>query len=302
MTASDMNTSDRRDPAEIEREIRSTQAEMSRTVDQIGDQLTPRNLLNGLLDKADEKGIDAQYLVDGARRNPLALAMITLGGIWLLSDSDAKVSSFKPSGRGSSSGSGQTGAWDDHQGSYVEHMSRFDRQPDEDDAAFRRRRDLARANYLMIEQRNDEDEGGFRQRLDEATEALRQRRHDMMETAGNWGSSGRDGAGNLAGKTGRLYESSPLVGGIVAALAGALAGAAAPITRTEEEQLGKMGAGALDAATEKAHELGDMAREKKDELVEKVDQSMKPGEPARSGGQSSDTTQQATPVQPMPVS
>ena len=74
MDATD-NTS-HRDPAEIEREIRQTQAEMSRTVDRLGDQLTPRNLLNGLLDKADENGIDARYLVDGARRNPIALALI----------------------------------------------------------------------------------------------------------------------------------------------------------------------------------------------------------------------------------
>ena len=59
------------DPAKIERDIRRTQDDMSRTVDKIGDQLTPRNLLNGLLDKADENGIDARYLVDGARRNPL---------------------------------------------------------------------------------------------------------------------------------------------------------------------------------------------------------------------------------------
>lgn len=42
-----------RDPAEIERDIRRTQDEMSRTVDRIGDQLTPRNLVNALLDKAE---------------------------------------------------------------------------------------------------------------------------------------------------------------------------------------------------------------------------------------------------------
>lgn len=311
MTASDMNTTDQRNPAEIEREIRSTQAEMSRTVDQIGDQLTPRNLINGLLDKADQKGIDAQYLVDGARRNPLALAMIALGGIWLVSDSDAKAPSLKmPSfgggsnDRGSSSKS-STGAsaWDDHHRGYIEHMSRVERQPEEDDMSYRRRRDLARSNYLMIEQRHDEDEGGWRQRLDEATEALRQRRHDFMEKAGSIGSSARDSAGSMAGKTGDLYQSSPLVGGIVAALVGALAGAAAPVTRTEEEQLGKLGADALDAATEKAHQLGDLAREKKDQLVEKADESLKPAGNAGqdSGGQSDQSNEQMTARQPTPA-
>jgi hypothetical protein len=311
MTASDMNTTDRRDPAEIEREIRSTQAEMSRTVDKIGDQLTPRNLINGLLDKADEKGIDAQYVVDGARRNPLALAMIALGGIWLVSDSDAKAPSIKmPNfGKGASGAkSSESPAWDDHHRGYIEHMSRIERQPEEDDISFRRRRDLARSNYLMVEQRHDEDEGGWRQRLDDATEALRQRRHDFMDKAGSFGSSARDSAGSMAGKTGDFYQSSPLVGGIVAALAGALAGAAAPVTRTEEEQLGKLGASALDAATEKAHQLGDIAREKKDQLVEKADQSLKPGETAGQesgqsgeGGQSDQSNEQMSTRQPTPA-
>lgn len=306
MTASDTNHTDRRDPAEIEREIRDTQAEMSRTVDKIGDQLTPRNLINGLLDKADEKGIDAQYLVDGARRNPLALAMIALGGIWLVSDSDAKAPSLKmPSFGGGSSANknASSTAWDAHHRGYVEHMSRIERLPEEDEAAYRRRRDLARSNYLMIEQRHDEDEGGFRQRLDEATEALRQRRHDLMEKASSWGNSAREGAGSMAGKTGELYQSTPLVGGVIAALVGALAGAAAPVTRTEEEQLGAMGAKALDAATDKAHQLGDLAREKKDQLVEKADRSLEPREASGGGsGQHSDqSNEQATPRQPTPA-
>jgi hypothetical protein len=48
-----MNTTDTRDPADIEAEIRRTQEDMSRTVGRIGDQFTPRNIINGLLDKAE---------------------------------------------------------------------------------------------------------------------------------------------------------------------------------------------------------------------------------------------------------
>jgi len=281
-----MNTTEHtetRDPAEIEREIRSTQAEMSRTVDRIGDQLTPRNLINGLLDKADEKGIDARYLVDGARRNPLALAMIALGGIWLVSDSDAKASSLKPSKlglTGSDSSPNSTG-WsfhDDHHRGYIEHMSRCEPQPNEDQLAYRRRRDVARANYLMIEQRHDEDEATFRQRLDQATDALREKRDSLLDGAQRMGRSAGDSARGAADTATRAYQSNPLIGGMVAALVGALAGAAAPITRTEEEQVGKLGASALDAAKGKASELADMARDKKDELVDKADQKMSEGQ------------------------
>src|SRR3546814_12680945 len=97
-----MAEQDTRNPAEIEQEIERTQDEMSRTVDRFADQLTPRNLLNSLLDKAAENDIDARYIVDGPRRNPLALGLIAAGGIWLLSDRDAKLSNPKPHRRPSS--------------------------------------------------------------------------------------------------------------------------------------------------------------------------------------------------------
>ncbi|MXO74388.1 DUF3618 domain-containing protein [Altererythrobacter aerius] len=269
MNATD-NTS-HRDPAEIEREIRQTQAEMSRTVDRLGDQLTPRNLLNGLLDKADENGIDARYLVDGARRNPIALAMIALGGIWLVSDSDAKASSLKPSGLGNLK---KWGAHDDHHRGYVDHMSRCEPQANEDMAAYRRRRDIARSNYLMIEQRHDEDETSFRQRLDQATDALRDKRDSLLDQAGQMGRSARGTARGAADSASQAYQSNPMVGGMVAAFVGALAGATAPVTRFEEEQMGRMGSDALDAAKDKAHDLADMARDKKDELIDKADRKM----------------------------
>lgn len=264
MTESDQTAT--RDPAEIEREIRATQADMSRTADQIGDQFTPRNLFNALLEKADEKGIDASYVLDSARRNPIALAMISLGGIWLVSDSDANVSALKPSGLGKSRSSDDLPSKGFHR-DYVEHMSRCEPQPNEDDLAYRRRRDLARANYLMIEQHHDEDEKSFRDRLNAATDTLRDKRDSLMHGAQSMGRGARGGASDLGNKAGFLYRENPLIGGAIAAVAGAIVGAAIPATRTEEQQLGPMGAKALDAAKDKAHELGDVAREKKDALV-----------------------------------
>ncbi|WP_133364963.1 DUF3618 domain-containing protein [Qipengyuania sediminis] len=302
MTASDQTT---RDPAEIEREIRATQAEMSRTADQIGDQLTPRKLFNSLLDKADESGVDARYLLDGARRNPIALAMIALGGIWLVSESDAKASSLpklKTPSFGKDRDSGSSYGGGSYHRDYVEHMSRYEPKEGEDELAYRRRRDLGRANYLMIEQRHDEDETSFRQRLDQATEKLRETRDSLLHSAQNLGSGARDSAGRLGRGTrdaasrfgtgtreaaSRLgtstqvfYSDNPLVGGAIAAVVGAIAGAAVPASRFEEEKIGSLGAQALDAAKEKARDLGDMAREKKDELVGQVQGGLETGQSA----------------------
>jgi hypothetical protein len=262
-----MPTTETRDPDEIEREIRSTQREMSNTVDRLEEQMTPRNLLNGLLDKADENDIDARYVLDVARRNPIALGMIAFGGLWLVSDSDARMSSLKPGGKGRSDGEWEEDA---HHRGYVQHMAGVEPRPEEDEAAYRRRRDCARASYLMIEQRHDEDEKSFRQRLDQATERMRERREQLAEKAREARTRTREGAGRITGKAKGAYYENPLLGGLAAALAGAIAGSTLPATRAEEERIGPMGAKALDEARNKA-------REKKDEAVEKADRKMHEG-------------------------
>lgn len=253
---------DNRDPAEIEREIRRTQAEMSRTADRIGEQMTPRNLFDALLDKADQSGIDARYVLDQARRNPIALGMIAIGGLWLVSDSDARAKTFTDK-LGHEPAPGDE--WDHaHHHGYVQHMAGIEPRADEDHDAYRRRRDCARASYLMIEQRHDEDESAFRKRLDEATDSLREQRDNVARKAREWSDGTRRSASRLGDRAGRFYEDNPLIGGLAAAFAGAMAGAAFPATRLEEEYLGETAESALDTAREKA-------TEKKDELVDKVD-------------------------------
>src|SRR5215213_848962 len=140
------------DPAAIERDIRRTQDDMSRTVDRLGDQLTMKNLFNALLDKADENGVDAHYLVDGARRNPIALGLIAAGAIWLVSDKDSKFPSLPRKSRGQR----DRDDYDVHHRDYVSHMSAIERGEGEDPLVYQRRRDLARANFLMCERRHDE--------------------------------------------------------------------------------------------------------------------------------------------------
>lgn len=280
-----------RDPAEIEREIRNTQDEMSQTVDQIGAKLTPRNVINALLDEAEEKGIDARFLLDGARSNPLALGMIAIGGIWLASDSDARLSSLTPPMFKHGSGSDPH---DDHR-AYLEHMSRYEPQPGEEPAAYRRRRDQARANYFLLEQRHDEDETSFRDRLDQATEKLRERRDSFLESARHLGKSAGHTAQGAAYRTMEAYVSHPMVGGLVAALAGALAGSLAPVTRTEEEEVGKLGSRALDAVKEEARDLADGVREKKEELVHNAEAKLDPDRGKEASAARADAGAPATP-------
>jgi ElaB/YqjD/DUF883 family membrane-anchored ribosome-binding protein len=298
------DTTETRDPAEIEREIRQTQDEMSRTVDKIGNQLTARNVINALLDKADANNVDARMVIDGARRNPLALAMIAGGAIWLVSDSDAKLPSKMPSlGFGkSSNGASDWSEPDAHHRDYVSHMERIEWQPDEDPVAYQRRRDLARANYLMLERRHDEDDHSFRQRLDDATEKFRERRHAWMDRGSRATTkvteSGRAAvsrASTAVSDTGRAaasraqqtFTDNPLVGGLAAAAVGAIFGTLLPITRTEQEKLAGVGEKARELASEQKDNLTEMAREKKDQLLSSVEEQAKPA--SQSGQQQQDS-------------
>lgn len=289
---------DNNDPAAIEQDIRRTQDSMSRTVDKIGDQLTMKNLFNSLLDKADENGVDAHYLVDGARRNPMALGLIAAGAIWLVSDKDSKFPSL-PSGRGKTGAKGQF-EYDDadtHHRDYVSHMSSLEMRDGEDPAAYQRRRDTHRASFLMCERKPDEDEHGFRQRLDDLTDKFREKRRAWSDTASQAGSSAASSAQSMAntaqqtasqvsGRAQQMYSSNPLIGGIIAAAVGAALGSGLPVTRQEQEKLGDLGAKARDVASEQTNQLIDQAKDKKDELVEKADQKIQSSSPTNPGQQS----------------
>lgn len=273
------DNTDTRSPDEIERDIRATQDDMNRTVKQLEGEFTGRNIFNSLLDKADESGVDTRYLIDAVRRNPLALGMIAVGGLWLVSDADARPSALKMSsgGSGSKGSDHHSDASDPDHRAYIDHMARCERQPGEDDQTYRRRRDHSRASYFMIEQGHDEDEGGFRKRLDEATDKLRESRDKASESAREFSRNSRDRAQQAASKAKDFYFDNPMIGGLAAAFAGAIAGSALPSTRTEEAYVGEMGEQALDTAQAKMRQAGNQARQRKDEMLDKVDQKISAG-------------------------
>ena len=269
------------DPAAIEQEIRRTQDNMSRTVDKIGGQLTLKNVFNSLLDKADENNVDARMLLDGARRNPIALGLIAAGAIWLVSDKNSEIPSFGDKS-GKSDGKGTHGL-DVHHRDYVSHMSSIEQRSDEDAVSYQRRRDTARSNFMMVERGHDEDDSSFRQRLDAMTDSFRQKRQAWADTASQAQDATTQKAKAVAGaaqdlgtKVQDLYIGNPLVGGILAAALGAALGSAAPITDIEQDKLGDLGDKARDVVDQHKDEVTSQLREKKDELLDKADAALKP--------------------------
>lgn len=279
-----MSEATTRDPDAIERDIRRTQDEMSETVDKIGSQLTGRNILNALLDKTEGGEIDARALLDTARRNPMALALIASGTIWLMSENDAKFPKMPklPSGNPLEKLEGSHS--DPDHGDYLAHMNTVEWRDSEDPVSYQRRRDAARASYFMVERGHDEDDAGFRQRLDDATHkfrdtlsekrrAFREQRHDMTAAIS-------DGSSRAFRTTQETLIGNPLLGGLAAAAVGAILGTVLPLTETEEQKLSSLGGQARDLASEQTGKLTDTLREKKDQAVGKIDEA------ARSAGQS----------------
>ncbi|MDQ3246337.1 MAG: DUF3618 domain-containing protein [Pseudomonadota bacterium] len=275
------------DPATIEQDIRRTQDDMSRTVDKIGDQLTIKNVVNSLLDKADENNVDARMLLDGARRNPMALGLIAAGAIWLVSDKDSKFPSM-PS-KDSKSDELDLGGHDVHHRDYVSHMSSVEFRDGEDPIAYQRRRDLARSNFFMVERDHEEDDHSFKQRLDSMTETFREKRQAWSDSAGRGSDAAKEKARMAVSKTQDMYSNNPLVGGILAAAVGAAFGSTLPITRTEQEKLGDVGEKARDMASEKKEQVTSQLREKKDEMLDRADEKLQQNK--QGGGQQPENRQ-----------
>lgn len=276
------------DPAAIEREIRRTQDSMSRTVEKIGDQLSIKNLVNGLLDKADENHVDARMVLDGARRNPIALGLIAAGAIWLISDKDSKIPSLGTKA-GKSDDEVSDGA-DNHHRDYVSHMSSVEQRSDEDAMSYQRRRDVARSNFLMVDRNHDEDDSSFSRRLNDMTDLFREKRDAWAESSSKAQAATRQKAQAVAGearaaasKAQGLYASNPLVGGILAAAVGAAFGSALPITEQEQDKLGALGEKAHDLVDQQTEQVTSQLRDKKDEVLERADAALRPSTDAGAG-------------------
>ena len=276
-----MATHNQDDPDAIERDIEQTQQDMSRTVDQLKDQMTPRRILDAILDKTEAGDMNGRDLVDQAKRNPLALAMIGGGLLWLVSDKDARPSALTPNNFGrskTSDGSDDYSAeWDSHERyhrGYVDHMSAIEPTEGEANAAYIGRRNRARANYLMLEQNHDEDDKSFHDRLNHATDTMREQRDNLTNRAGDARRVATRNVKSAANSTANAFNDNPIIGGFIAAALGAFAGSTVPLSRTEKDKLGDVGEQAVDQFTDKAQQVAEQVRDRKDDLVEKADKKV----------------------------
>jgi len=77
------------DPAAIQKDVESTQDAMGETIQKLEDRLSPRKLAQSLF--SDESSDTAREAWEVVRRNPVPVAMMGVGAVWLFAASDAPM-------------------------------------------------------------------------------------------------------------------------------------------------------------------------------------------------------------------
>lgn len=246
-----MQNENEQNAAAIEQDIKRTQDSISETIDELSEKLNPSRIVSDFFESGDGKG---SQFIKAAKDNPLAVGLIGAGLLLLVSERSGLIERFTSkikSGSGGYDPYGDVGG-DPYHHDYVSHMGNVQRLDQEDDSAYQRRRDTARSDFLMVERGHDEDEHSFRERLDTAGNKLRERTQALRDNVSDYGSAAHDKLSNASdatrehlrktsGQAKDLYRKNPAISGLVAAALGAGIGAALPMSRMENEHLGKTG-------------------------------------------------------------
>ena len=94
-----MNDTTAQQANKIELEIRETQDQIGETVQKLEEQLAPRQVVRSVI--GDDRIDWIEGAIEVAKRNPVPVAMIAIGALWLLSKSGPDGSTLLSQLRGS---------------------------------------------------------------------------------------------------------------------------------------------------------------------------------------------------------
>jgi ElaB/YqjD/DUF883 family membrane-anchored ribosome-binding protein len=256
-----------RSPADLEREGEQIRADLDRTLDEIERKLSPGELLDRSVDFLRNNGSEfVREAGDTIRSNPIPVLLTAAGLIWL-------TTSIASRHRSRASGYGETEEFSSYRGGSEDY-----------------------GDY-------GHNDGGIRSKVDEARERVSNaahrvsdrvtgKAHDVADRArGRFSStmhSVRDRTENVRSDFMDLVQRQPVALGALALAAGALIGAAFPITQYENRLVGP----ARDRTLARAKELGQREYEN---LKEAVSSTMERREGTSRTSGSSGTTDMSNP-------
>ena len=263
-----------RSPEEIQREIELTRERMSQNIDQLGEKLSPQNLKRqakeAITGKAQDMVSNVGYqardtgsrVFDFIRENPLPVAAVGLGAVWLLQRRRTAEEIENASG---------------------DRMARFAYTGPE-----RRREGIThrladRASHLRetvggaasgVAERAGELAGSARERVGELGTGARERVGELgsrtRERVSDLGSRARQQTRRARGGIEHLMEDNPLAVAAGAAILGLAIGLLAPASEREDRLMGSTRDNLVDRAQSTARRVKDAAVEAGQEVREVV--------------------------------
>jgi ElaB/YqjD/DUF883 family membrane-anchored ribosome-binding protein len=240
---------DEQSPQEIEREIERTRERMSGNIDELGDRLSPDNLKQEAKDAiagtarnvaanvGDQARQTGSRMLEFIAENPLPVAAVTLGAIWLFT--------MRKGSQGEVSG---------------DRMARFAytgperREPNGRAGLGRRLMDRAKDRAESVRHTVGDKAQYASERAGELT-------HEIQERAGELGSSARERAHEARGGLERMMDENPLALAAGAAILGLALGMLLPETEPERRVMGSTRDELVDRVSNVADRVKDAAVE-----------------------------------------
>ncbi len=258
MTAPGTTPDDSPSPAEIERQIERSRADLTLTLDAIERKLMARHLLGkGFEMVRDTFGTNEAINrgLDVIRANPVPVALIGIGAAWLIASNSNVVDRLAHDERIAAAGRRVADLASDIGNRAGELASDVAGRVGIGSSASSGQA-LGHTGNRMVDESNDaRPEGWVHQVTDIAQDALRSVRDSggaLINRAGNYAGTG---AGRVSDQLSDAFERHPLIVGGIGIMAGALIAALLPVTRAENEWLGDT----RDALWNKTQEAGEHA-------------------------------------------
>jgi gas vesicle protein len=247
---------DTRSSAEIESDIRETRHRMDATLDQLGNRLTPRSLINSALDwwESPEPGSQGSVaakkavvtVARQARRHPMPALLIGSGIAWLVSETMSHEDEEIEMDEGTRS-------------RRIRHAGRRDggRRGKIEEA-----KDAATGAIETVKEKASavkEKASELTEKVHETTDRLSEQAHEAMERGKSTALTVKTGLKDTyqvgTEKFSRACEEYPLAVGLSFAALGALVGLVIPRTHKEDELMGEQSDQIIQEAKEKGGEL-----------------------------------------------
>ena len=258
-------TDETTDTDRIERDLARTRARMDSRLGELQDKMSPSQLVNdafAYMQGGDGADFTAN-LVSRAKANPLPVALVGVGLIWLMASSHSRPSS-----------SATAPQVDIHRQLYeAEHgVERFEHEDEQTHAG---RLDEARGRVLGIGRDASDTAASYAERIKDAigtaSSAVRETVHDIqtqargaMSSLGDQTSKGASAmqqtASSMSSSTRQTLSgvtSNPLALGAIAAVVGLVAGALIPTLDEEKAALGSLAGKLKSAGADAAQDLVD---------------------------------------------